>query len=177
MFDDFIAAAEWLIENKYTTPKKLAIQGGSNGGLLVGACMTQRPDLYGACLPAVGVMDMLRFHQFTAGRFWVDDYGCADNPEEFKALVAYSPYHNLKGGTQYPATLITTADTDDRVVPGHSFKFAAQLQACQSGTAPTLIRIETRAGHGAGKPTSKVIEEVADQWAFLSQSLGFAIPE
>ena len=177
VFDDFIAAAEWLIENKYTTPKKLAIQGGSNGGLLVGACMTQRPDLYGACLPAVGVMDMLRFHQFTAGRFWVDDYGCADNPEEFKALVAYSPYHNLKGGTQYPATLITTADTDDRVVPGHSFKFAAQLQACQSGTAPTLIRIETRAGHGAGKPTSKVIEEVADQWAFLSQSLGFAIPE
>ena len=177
VFDDFIAAAEWLIENKYTTPKKLAIQGGSNGGLLVGACMTQRPDLYGACLPAVGVMDMLRFHQFTAGRFWVDDYGCADNPEEFKALVAYSPYHNLKGGTQYPATLITTADTDDRVVPGHSFKFAAQLQACQSGTAPTLIRIETRAGHGAGKPTSKVIEEVADQWAFLSQSLSFAIPE
>ena len=177
VFDDFIAAAEWLIENKYTTPKKLAIQGGSNGGLLVGACMTQRPDLYGACLPAVGVMDMLRFHQFTAGRFWVDDYGCADNPEEFKALVAYSPYHNLKGGTQYPATLITTADTDDRVVPGHSFKFAAQLQACQSGTAPTLIRIETRAGHGAGKPTSKVIEEVADQWAFLSKSLSFAIPE
>lgn len=177
VFDDFIAAAEWLIDNKYTTPKKLAIQGGSNGGLLVGACMTQRPELYGACLPAVGVMDMLRFHQFTAGRFWVDDYGCADNPEEFKALVAYSPYHNLKGGTQYPATMITTADTDDRVVPGHSFKFAAQLQACQSGTAPTLIRIETRAGHGAGKPTSKKIEEVADQWAFLSKSLDFAVPE
>ena len=171
VFDDFIAAAEWLIDNKYTKPKKLAIQGGSNGGLLVGACMTQRPDLYGACLPAVGVMDMLRFHQFTAGRFWVDDYGCADNPEEFKALVAYSPYHNLEGGTQYPATLITTADTDDRVVPGHSFKFAAQLQACQSGTAPTLIRIETRAGHGAGKPTSKKIEEVADQWAFLAKNL------
>lgn len=177
VFDDFIAAAEWLIEKKYTTPKKLAIQGGSNGGLLVGACMTQRPDLYGACLPAVGVMDMLRFHQFTAGRFWVDDYGCADNPEEFKALVAYSPYHNLKGGTQYPATLITTADTDDRVVPGHSFKFAAQLQACQSGTAPTLIRIETRAGHGAGKPTSKKIEEVADQWAFLAKSLSFEVPK
>lgn len=177
VFDDFIAAAEWLIENKYTTPKKLGIQGGSNGGLLVGACMTQRPELYGACLPAVGVMDMLRFHQFTAGRFWVDDYGCADNPEEFKALVAYSPYHNLEGGTQYPATLITTADTDDRVVPGHSFKFAAQLQACQSGTAPTLIRIETRAGHGAGKPTSKKIEEVADQWAFLAKSLGFEVPE
>ena len=177
VFDDFIAAAEWLIDNKYTSSKKLAIQGGSNGGLLVGACMTQRPELFGACLPAVGVMDMLRFHQFTAGRFWVDDYGCADNPDEFKALVAYSPYHNLKGGIQYPATLITTADTDDRVVPGHSFKFAAQLQACQSGTNPTLIRIETRAGHGSGKPTAKIIEEVADQWAFLAKNLGMEIPE
>ncbi|MEZ6127329.1 MAG: prolyl oligopeptidase family serine peptidase [Planctomycetaceae bacterium] len=177
VFDDFIAAAEWLIENKYTSSMKLAIQGGSNGGLLVGACMTQRPDLYAACLPAVGVMDMLRFHQFTAGRFWVDDYGSADNPEEFKALRAYSPYHNLEGGVQYPATLITTADTDDRVVPGHSFKFAAQLQACQSGTNPTLIRIETRAGHGAGKPTAKVIEEVADQWAFLAKNLDFKVPE
>lgn len=176
VFDDFIAAAEWLIENGYTKSSKLAIQGGSNGGLLVGACMTQRPDLYGACLPAVGVMDMLRFHQFTAGRFWVDDYGSADNPEEFAALKAYSPYHNLEGGVQYPATLITTADTDDRVVPGHSFKFAARLQACQSGTAPTLIRIETRAGHGAGKPTAKIIEEVADQWAFLSQNLGMVAP-
>lgn len=175
VFDDFIAAAEWLIDKKYTSSQKLAIQGGSNGGLLVGACMTQRPDLYAACLPAVGVMDMLRFHQFTAGRFWVDDYGCADNPEEFKALLAYSPYHNLQGGIQYPATLITTADTDDRVVPGHSFKFAAQLQACQSGTKPTLIRIETRAGHGAGKPTAKIIEEVADQWAFLARNLGFSI--
>jgi len=177
VFDDFIAAAEWLIENKYTAPKKLAIQGGSNGGLLVGACMTQRPELYGACLPAVGVMDMLRFHQFTAGRFWVDDYGSADNPKEFKALRAYSPYHNLEGGIQYPATLITTADTDDRVVPGHSFKFAAQLQACQSGTAPTRLRIETRAGHGAGKPTSKKIEEVADQWAFLAKNLGLEVSE
>lgn len=175
VFDDFIAAAEWLIEKKYTTSTKLAIQGGSNGGLLVGACMTQRPDLFAACLPAVGVMDMLRFHQFTAGRFWVDDYGSAENPEEFKALKAYSPYHNLEGGIQYPATLITTADTDDRVVPGHSFKFAAQLQACQSGTAPTLIRIETRAGHGAGKPTAKIIEEVADQWAFLVKNLQFEI--
>lgn len=173
VFDDFIAAAEWLIAEKYTSPNKLAIQGGSNGGLLVGACMTQRPDLYGACLPAVGVMDMLRFHQFTAGRFWVDDYGCADNPEEFQALLKYSPYHNLKGGIQYPATLVTTADTDDRVVPGHSFKFAAQLQASQSGTAPTLIRIETRAGHGAGKPTAKIIEEAADQWAFLVKTLNF----
>lgn len=172
VFDDFIAAAEWLIEHKYTSSKKLAIQGGSNGGLLVGACMTQRPDLFGACLPAVGVMDMLRFHKFTAGRFWTDDYGSADNADEFAALRAYSPYHNLKGGTQYPATLITTADTDDRVVPGHSFKFAAQLQASQSGTAPALIRIETRAGHGAGKPTAKIIEEASDQWAFLVKTLG-----
>ncbi len=172
VFDDFIAAAEWLVANKYTSSKKLAIQGGSNGGLLVGACMTQRPDLFGACLPAVGVMDMLRFHKFTAGRFWTDDYGSADNAEEFPALLKYSPYHNLQGGTQYPATLITTADTDDRVVPGHSFKFAAQLQASQSGTAPTLIRIETRAGHGAGKPTAKIIEEASDQWAFLVKTLG-----
>jgi prolyl oligopeptidase len=171
VFDDFIAAAEWLIENKYTSSDKLAIQGGSNGGLLVGACMVQRPDLFGACLPAVGVMDMLRFHQFTAGRFWVDDYGSADNPEEFEALAKYSPYQNLQGGVQYPATLVTTADTDDRVVPGHSFKFAAKLQASQSGTAPTLIRIETRAGHGAGKPTAKIIEEAADQWAFLVKTL------
>ncbi len=175
VFDDFIAAAEWLIEHKYTSSKKLAIQGGSNGGLLVGACMTQRPDLFGACLPAVGVMDMLRFHKFTAGRFWTDDYGSADNADEFTALRAYSPYHNLKGGTQYPATLITTADTDDRVVPGHSFKFAAQLQASQSGTAPALIRIETRAGHGAGKPTAKIIEEASDQWAFLVKTLGMDV--
>jgi len=175
VFDDFITAAEWLIASKYTSPKKLAIQGGSNGGLLVGACMTQRPDLYGACLPAVGVMDMLRFHKFTAGRFWVDDYGSADNADEFPALLKYSPYHNLKGGIQYPATLVTTADTDDRVVPGHSFKFAAQLQASQSGTAPTLIRIETRAGHGAGKPTAKIIEEASDQWAFLVKTLGMDV--
>jgi prolyl oligopeptidase len=170
-FDDFIAAAEWLIANGYTKSARLAIQGGSNGGLLVGACMTQRPDLYGACLPAVGVMDMLRFHQFTAGRYWVDDYGSADNPEEFKALYAYSPYHNLKKGTKYPATLVTTADTDDRVVPGHSFKFIAMLQYCQGGAAPVLARIETKAGHGAGRPTAKVIEEVADQYAFLVRNL------
>ncbi|HSG69116.1 MAG TPA: prolyl oligopeptidase family serine peptidase, partial [Planctomycetaceae bacterium] len=162
VFDDFIAAAEWLIEQKYTSSKKLAIQGGSNGGLLVGAVMTQRPDLFGACLPAVGVMDMLRFHKFTAGRFWVDDYGSSDDPEEFKALYAYSPYYNLKPGTKYPPTLVTTADTDDRVVPGHSFKFAARLQECHTGENPVLIRIETRAGHGAGKPTSKLIEEIAD---------------
>ena len=137
--------------------------------------MTQRPELYGACLPAVGVMDMLRFHKFTAGRFWTDDYGSADNAEEFAALWKYSPYHNLKGGTRYPATLITTADTDDRVVPGHSFKFASQLQASQSGIAPTLIRIETRAGHGAGKPTAKIIEEASDQWAFLVKTLGMDV--
>jgi prolyl oligopeptidase len=176
VFNDFIAAGEWLISNGYTKPQKLAIQGGSNGGLLVGAAMTQRPDLFGACLPAVGVMDMLRFHKFTAGRFWVDDYGSADNPDEFKALLAYSPYHNLRPGRKYPATLITTADTDDRVVPGHSFKFAAALQQAHAGTTPVLIRIETRAGHGAGKPTAKVIEEVADVWAFLVKNLGMQVP-
>ena len=175
VFDDFIAAAEWLIDEKYTCREKLAIQGGSNGGLLVGACMAQRPDLFGACLPAVGVMDMLRFHKFTAGRFWVDDYGSADDPEEFKALYAYSPYHNLKDGTAYPPTLITTADTDDRVVPGHSFKFAARLQEAHDGDAPVLIRIETRAGHGSGKPTSMIIEEIADQWAFLVRILGMKV--
>jgi len=176
VFDDFIAAAEWLIANKYTRPEKLAIQGGSNGGLLVGAVMTQRPKLFGACLPAVGVMDMLRFHKFTSGRYWTDDYGSADDPEQFKALLGYSPYHNLKPGTHYPATLITTADTDDRVVPGHSFKFAAALQRAQAGDAPVMIRIETRAGHGAGKPTTKRIEEMADQWAFLVKSLGMKLP-
>jgi prolyl oligopeptidase len=176
VFDDFIAAAEWLIDKKYTSSEKLAIQGGSNGGLLVGAAMTQRPELFGACLPAVGVMDMLRFQKFTAGRYWTDDYGSSDNPEEFKALFAYSPYHNLKKGTKYPATLVTTADTDDRVVPGHSFKFAAQLQYCQAGPAPVLARIETRAGHGAGKPTAKLIEEVADQYAFLVKNLKVKVP-
>ena len=136
VFDDFIAAAEWLIANKYTRPDKLAIQGGSNGGLLVGAVMTQRPDLFGACLPAVGVMDMLRFQKFTEGRTWVDDYGSSDNEPEFKALLAYSPYHNIKPGVCYPATLVTTADTDDRVVPGHSFKFAAALQHAQACDSP-----------------------------------------
>ncbi|HEX6986937.1 MAG TPA: prolyl oligopeptidase family serine peptidase [Planctomycetaceae bacterium] len=176
VFDDFIAAAEWLIANGYTNPDKLAIQGGSNGGLLVGAAMTQRPDLFAAALPAVGVMDMLRFHKFTAGRFWVDDYGSADTPAEFEALYAYSPLHNLKEGVDYPATLITTADTDDRVVPGHSFKFAARLQEVHAGKDPVLIRIETRAGHGAGKPTEKIIEEVADQWAFLVKVLGMEVP-
>lgn len=177
VFDDFIAAAQWLIDQKYTRPDRLAIQGGSNGGLLVGAVMTQRPDLFGACLPAVGVMDMLRFHRFTEGREWIDDYGSADNPEEFKALLAYSPYHNLRPGTRYPATLITTADTDDRVIPGHSFKFAAALQHDQAGDAPVLIRISVRAGHGGGKPTGKRIEETADQWAFLVKTLGMKLPE
>lgn len=172
VFDDFIAAAEYLVREKYTSADHLAIQGGSNGGLLVGACMTQRPDLFGACLPAVGVMDMLRFHQFTAGRFWVDDYGSAEgSAEEFAALRAYSPYHNIEDGKEYPPTMVTTADTDDRVVPGHSFKFAARLQEAQSGSNPVLIRIETKAGHGAGKPTAKIIEEYADQWSFLAKHL------
>jgi prolyl oligopeptidase len=171
VFDDFIAAAEWLIANKYTSPAKLAIGGGSNGGLLVGACMTQRPDLFGAALPAVGVLDMLRFHKFTIGWAWTSDYGTPENPEEFKALYAYSPLHNLKSGTSYPATMITTADHDDRVVPAHSFKFAAALQAAHAGEKPVLIRIETKAGHGAGKPTAKIIEEGADKWAFLVRSL------
>lgn len=177
VFDDFIAAAEWLIANRYTSPKKLAISGGSNGGLLVGACLTQRPDLFGAALPAVGVLDMLRFHKFTIGWAWTSDYGSAENPEEFQVLYAYSPLHNLKGGTKYPATLITTADHDDRVVPAHSFKFAAALQAAQAGNAPTLIRIETKAGHGAGKPTTKLIEEAADKLAFLVHHLQVKVPE
>ncbi len=177
VFDDFIAAAEWLIANRYTSRDRLAIQGRSNGGLLVGAAMTQRPDLFGAALPGVGVMDMLRFHKFTAGRFWVDDYGSSDDPDEFRALHAYSPYHNLEKGTAYPATLVTTADTDDRVVPGHSFKFAAALQWAHAGEAPVLIRIETRAGHGAGTPTSKLIEQAADEWAFLVKTLGVELPE
>jgi prolyl oligopeptidase len=171
VFDDFIAAGEWLIANGYTTPKKLAISGGSNGGLLVGACLTQRPDLFGACLPAVGVMDMLRFHKFTIGWAWTSDYGSAENAAEFPTLRAYSPLHNIKRGVRYPATMVTTADHDDRVVPAHSFKFAAALQAAQAGPAPTLIRIETKAGHGAGKPTAKMIEEAADKWAFLVKSL------
>jgi prolyl oligopeptidase len=175
VFDDFIGAAEWLVANHYTTPAKLAIGGGSNGGLLVGAVMTQRPDLFGAALPAVGVLDMLRFHKFTIGWAWTSDYGSADNAEEFKALYAYSPLHNLKPGTCYPATMITTADHDDRVVPAHSFKFAAAAQAAHVGAAPMLIRIEAKAGHGAGKPTSKVIEEVADKWGFLSRVLDVTV--
>jgi prolyl oligopeptidase len=171
VFDDFIGAAEYLTANKYTSTPKLAIGGGSNGGLLVGAVMTQRPDLFGAALPAVGVMDMLRFQTFTIGWAWVSDYGSSENAADFKALYAYSPLHNIKPGTVYPPTLVTTADHDDRVWPGHSFKFAAALQAAQAGPAPILIRIETKAGHGAGKPTSKVIEEIADRWAFLVRVL------
>lgn len=176
VFDDFIAAAEWLIANKYTSPSKLAIAGGSNGGLLVGACMTQRPELFGAALPAVGVMDMLRFHKFTIGWAWTSDYGSSEQPDEFRALYAYSPYHNLKPGAKYPATLVTTADHDDRVVPAHSFKFAARLQECQEGSAPALIRVETKAGHGAGKPTTKIIEEAADRYAFLLRALDLKLP-
>ncbi len=176
VFDDFIAAAEWLIANQYTAADKLAIGGGSNGGLLVGACMTQRPELFAATLPAVGVMDMLRFHKFTIGWAWCAEYGSPEeNEAEFKALYAYSPLHNLKAGTAYPATMITTADHDDRVVPAHSFKFAAALQAVHQGEAPVLIRIETKAGHGAGKPTTKLIEEVVDKWAFLSETLNMKI--
>jgi len=177
VFDDFIAAAEYLIAENYTNESKLAIFGGSNGGLLVGAVTNQRPDLFAAAIPAVGVMDMLRFHQFTAGRFWVDDYGSADDPEEFKALYAYSPYHNVKENADYPAVLVTTADTDDRVVPGHSFKYAAALQKAQGGGAPVLIRIEERAGHGAGVPTDKIIKDYADRWAFLVRNLGMNLPE
>ena len=176
VFDDFIAAAEWLIENHYTSRERLAISGRSNGGLLVGACLTQRPDLFGAALPGVGVMDMLRFHKFTIGWGWTSDYGSSDNADEFPALRAYSPLHNIKPGTQYPPTLITTGDHDDRVVPGHSFKFAAAMQAAQSGTAPILIRIETQAGHGAGKPTTKLIDEATDQLAFLVDALKMTIP-
>jgi len=172
VFDDFIGAAEWLIANRVTSPAKLSIGGGSNGGLLVGAAMTQRPELFAAAIPQVGVMDMLRFHKFTIGWAWTSDYGSSDNADEFKALVKYSPLHNLKKGVCYPATMITTADHDDRVVPAHSFKFAATAQADQAaGGAPILIRIDSKAGHGAGKPTTKQIEEVADRWGFLSRAL------
>ena len=174
VFDDFIACAEHLITKRFTSSKKLSIAGGSNGGLLVGACMVQRPELYGACLPAVGVMDMLRFHRFTIGWAWQAEYGRPDDPEDFKNLLRYSPYHNLKP-TNYPATMVITSDHDDRVVPSHSYKFAAALQSAQKGNAPTLIRIESKAGHGAGTPTSKRIEAIVDKYAFLAKSLGFKI--
>lgn len=172
VFDDFIAAAEFLIAEKYTQPEKIAIAGGSNGGLLVGACMTQRPDLFAVALPAVGVMDMLRFHKFTIGWAWTEDYGSSEDSVQFQYLLGYSPLHNLKPGTCYPATLVTTADHDDRVVPAHSFKFAATLQEHQSCNNPALIRIETNAGHGAGKPVSKMIDEATDIWSFTMYNLG-----
>lgn len=175
VFDDFIAAAEWLIAEKITSPAKLAVNGGSNGGLLVGAVVNQRPELFGAAVPAVGVMDMLRFHKFTIGWSWVSDYGSSDDAEQFKALMAYSPLHNIRAGQKYPPVLVMTADHDDRVVPAHSFKYAAALQAADTGAAPKLIRIETNAGHGAGKPTSKIIEERADMLAFIAQSLGMKV--
>ena len=177
VFDDFIAAAEWLIKNGYTGKDKIAIVGGSNGGLLVGACMTQRPDLFRVAVPQVGVMDMLRYHKFTIGWNWASDYGTSDDSKEmFEYLKSYSPLHNLKKGTRYPATLVTTADHDDRVVPAHSFKFAATLQECNDGTHPTLIRIDRKAGHGAGKPMSKVLEEQADIYGFIMHNLGMNFP-
>jgi prolyl oligopeptidase len=172
VFDDFIACAEWLIASRWTRAERLGISGASNGGLLVGACMTQRPDLFGACVPEVGVFDMLRFHKFTIGWAWRSEYGCVSDPEQFKTLLAYSPLHNLHAGTAYPPTLVVTGDHDDRVVPGHSLKFAAALQAAQGGDAPTLLRVETSTGHGAGTPTSKLIEQRADVLAFLARTLG-----
>lgn len=172
VFDDFIAAAEYLIKNNYTSSEKLAIKGGSNGGLLVGACMIQRPDLYAVAIPQVGVLDMLRFQKFTVGWGWVSEYGSSDDPEQFKYLIKYSPLHNLKQGVCYPATLITTGDHDDRVVPAHSFKFAATLQKYQGCDHPALIRIDRNAGHGAGKPTSKIIDEQSDIWSFIFYNLG-----
>jgi len=174
VFDDFIAAAEFLIENNYTSSEYLAIRGGSNGGLLVGATMTQRPDLMKVALPAVGVLDMLRYHTFTAGAGWAYDYGTSeDSKEMFEYLLGYSPVHNVKVGVEYPATLVTTGDHDDRVVPAHSFKFVAELQAKQSGSNPTLIRIETDAGHGAGTPISKTIEQYSDIFGFTLYNMGF----
>ena len=176
VFDDFIGAGEWLIANKYTSTPKLAIEGGSNGGLLVGACVTQRPELFGAAVAQVGVMDMLRFDKFTIGWAWKADYGApSENKEEFEAIYKYSPLHNLKPGTHYPPTLITTADHDDRVFPAHSFKFAATMQKDQAGPNPVLIRIETRAGHGGGMPLSKRVDLTADEYIFMVKSLGMTV--
>jgi prolyl oligopeptidase len=172
VFNDFIGAAEYLIAEKYTSSQRIAIRGGSNGGLLVGACMTQRPDLFKVAIPEVGVLDMLRYHKFTIGWAWAVEYGRSDSANAFEWLYKYSPLHNIKKGTQYPATLITTADHDDRVVPAHSFKFAAALQEAHAGNNATLIRIDSKAGHGAGKPTSKRIEEAADIWSFVMYNLG-----
>jgi len=174
VFDDFIAAAEYLVRERYTSPQRLAIAGGSNGGLLIGAVLNQRPDLFGAAIPAVGVMDMLRFHRFTIGYAWVTEYGSADSTNQFPFLYRYSPLHNIRTGTRYPAVMVTTADRDDRVVPGHSFKYAAALQAAQAGPAPILIRVETRAGHGGGRPTQMIINEQADRWAFIMRALGMS---
>ena len=176
VFDDFIAAAEYLKSSGVAKPDGIVIHGGSNGGLLIGAVTNQRPDLFAAALPAVGVMDMLRFNRFTAGRYWTDDYGDPAKQADFRVLRAYSPYHNVRSGQAYPAILVTTADTDDRVVPGHSFKYAAALQHADIGDKPHLIRIETRAGHGSGKPTDKKIAEYADMWAFAAQWSGLAVP-
>ena len=175
VFDDFIAAGECLLAQGITPPDGLAILGASNGGLLMGAVVNQRPDLFAAALVQVGVLDMLRFDKFTAGKLWVDEYGSPEIEEEFRNLLKYSPLHNIKAGTDYPAILVTTADTDDRVVPSHSFKYAAALQAAELGAKPHLIRIETRAGHGAGKPTDKVIEESADLWAFAAHFTGLDV--
>jgi prolyl oligopeptidase len=173
VFDDFIAAAQYMINQKYTNPAKIAIMGGSNGGLLVGAVANQHPELFKVAIPQVGVMDMLRYHKFTIGWNWASDYGTSeDSKEMFEYLRAYSPLHSLKQGTTYPATLVTTADHDDRVVPAHSFKYAAALQAANNGTNPTLIRIDTKSGHGAGKPMTKVIEEQADIYSFIFWNLG-----
>jgi prolyl oligopeptidase len=177
VFDDFIAAAEWLIANRYTNREKLSIYGGSNGGLLIGAVLNQRPDLFGAAVPAVGVMDMLRFQKFTIGWAWTSEYGSSDDPKMFPVLLKYSPLHNVKPGTCYPPTLVLTADHDDRVFPAHSFKYAATLQAAQGCANPVLIRIQTRAGHGAGKPTSMQIEEAADRLAFLTKALMMPAPK
>lgn len=177
VFNDMYGAVQFLIEKKYTNPSKLAIRGGSNGGLLVGACITQHPELFKVALPQVGVLDMLRYHLFTIGWAWAVEYGKSDNKEAFDYLYKYSPLHNVKKGVVYPATLVITADHDDRVVPAHSFKFAAALQAMNGGTNPTLIRVETKAGHGAGKPTSKVIDEAADIWSFVLFNLGMGFKE
>lgn len=176
VFDDFIVCAEYLSAEKITSTPKLVIEGRSNGGLLVGACLTQRPALFGAALPTVGVLDMLRFHKFTIGWAWVSDYGCADDPEQFETLYAYSPLHNARPAV-YPPTLILTGDHDDRVLPAHSYKFAAALQTAQQGDAPVLIRIQTQAGHGPGKPTAVLIAERADMWAFVAQALGMGMRE
>lgn len=175
MFDDFIAAGEYLKAEGIAAPGDLAIQGESNGGLLVGAVINQRPDLFAAALPGVGVMDMLRFHRFTGGGFWQQDYGDPEREEDFRNLLSLSPLHNIRDGEAYPAILVTTADADDRVVPGHSFKYAATLQAADLGERPRLLRVETRAGHGAGKPTDKAIEEIADLWAFAAHWTGMKV--